>query len=103
MSKPKWKALVNKQTGKYLTGYTGFLDEYDEVEIPTFYEELVFKTIHRGRSSVVFEFVGTKQTYTTGTRLFEEMIPHMKDGRISGTFTFKKLGSEIYLKLVAPK
>lgn len=58
----------------------------------------------RGRSSITFTLVDENDVkYPTFASTFYEMIPHMSNGEISGTFTFCKRGQNYGLKLVSAK
>ena len=67
-----------------------------------FADALEYKTYHRGRSAAYFEF----QSITTGKKFtmfmtdFNDIVPRLVKGMISGTFTFTKRGQNYGVKRV---
>lgn len=77
--------------------------EIDWRQNEPFDDTLTFKNFGRGRSSVTFYFERSNGARVTMfVKDFSEALPHMRKGKLRGTFCFIKRGANYGTKLVKP-
>jgi hypothetical protein len=76
-------------------GHKEYKDNYE------FFSTLTFSHFSRGRSAAYAHFIATSgMKCTMFLKDFEESVPYIKNGALTGTFTFVKRGQNFGVKIV---